>query len=47
MGEYEELGGGNKYDELYGRICYTLNRRMLDAEALNLPTYPDRHNHHF
>lgn len=32
MGEYKELGGGNKYDELYGRICYTLNRRMLDAE---------------
>lgn len=41
MGEYKELGGGNKYDELYGRICYTLNRRMLDAETLNLPTYPD------
>lgn len=41
MGEYKELGGGNKYDELYGRICNTLNRRMLDAETLNLPTYPD------
>lgn len=41
MGEYKELGGGNKYDELYSRICYTLNRRMLDAETLNLPTYPD------
>ena len=41
MGEYKELGGGNKYDELYGRICYTLNRRMLDAATLNLPTYPD------
>lgn len=41
MGEYKELGGGNKYDELYDEICYTLNRRMLDAESLNLPTYPD------
>ncbi len=29
MGEYKELGGGNRYDRSYtGRICYTLNRRM-------------------
>lgn len=41
MGEYKELGGDGKYDELYDEICYTLNRRMLDAESLNLPTYPD------
>ena len=41
MGEYKELGGDNKYDDLYGKICCTLNRRMLDAEALNLPTYPN------
>ncbi len=41
MSEYKELGGGDKYDDLYGEICYALNRRMLDAEALNLPTYPD------
>lgn len=41
MGEYKELGGGEKYDDLYGEICCALNRRMLDAESLNLPTYPD------
>ena len=35
------LGGDNKYDDLYGKICCTLNRRMLDAETLNLPTYPN------
>ena len=37
---YKELGGDGRYDELLGELCATMNRRMLDSEALNLPTYP-------
>lgn len=37
---YKELGGGGRYDELLDVLCATMNRRILDSEALNLPTYP-------
>ena len=40
IGGYKRIGGGDKYDELYHRLCETMNRRILDSPNMNLPTYP-------
>lgn len=37
---YKQVGGDGKYDELYSRLCKTMNRRILKSPNLNLPTYP-------
>ena len=34
------MGGGTDYDDLLDSLCETMNRRMLNAPALNLETYP-------
>ena len=36
----DRIGGGDKYDELYHRLCETMNRRILESPNMNLPTYP-------
>ena len=41
IGGYKQIGGDGKYDELYRRLCETMNRRLLDTPNMNLPTYPD------
>ena len=40
IGGYKRIGGGSKYDELYHRLCETMNRRILESPNMNLPTYP-------
>ena len=40
IGGYKHIGGGDKYDELYHRLCDTMNRRILESPNMNLPTYP-------
>lgn len=40
IGGYKQIGGGNKYDELYTKLCETMNRRMLQSPNLCLQTYP-------
>lgn len=37
---YKELGGDDRYDELWTSVCQTMNRRILKSQSLNLPTYP-------
>lgn len=41
IGGYKQIGGDGKYDDLYRRLCETMNRRLLDTPNMNLPTYPD------
>jgi len=40
IGGYKQLGGGDKYNELYHQLCETMNRRILESPNMNLPTYP-------
>ena len=40
IGGYKHIGGGSKYDELYHKLCETMNRRILESPNMNLPTYP-------
>ena len=40
IGGYKHIGGGDKYDELYHKLCETMNRRILESPNMNLPTYP-------
>ena len=40
IGGYKHIGGGDKYDELYHRLCETMNLRILESPNMNLPTYP-------
>lgn len=37
---YKQIGGTSKYDKLLSSLCSTMNRRLLNRSALNLPTYP-------
>lgn len=37
---YKQIGGGNKYDDLYHSLCKAMNRRICQSPILNLPTYP-------
>jgi hypothetical protein len=41
IGNYKKICESNKYDALYDSICETMNRRILDSEIMNLPTYPN------
>ena len=38
---YKTAGGDDKYDNLYYRLCSTLNWRMREIPTLNLQTYPN------
>lgn len=38
---YKAVGGGDKYDDWYFRLCSTLNWRMKKSPTLNLLTYPN------
>lgn len=40
IGGYKQIGGDGKYDELYHKLCETMNRRVLESPNMNLPTYP-------
>lgn len=37
---YKQVGGDNRYDQLYHSVCATMNRRLLASTGLNLQTYP-------
>ena len=37
---YKKAGGDGKYDELLASLCRTINRRIHESVAMNLPTYP-------
>ena len=37
---YKQLGGDSKYDKLLSDLCRTMNRRILNSDSMNLPTYP-------
>ena len=41
IGRYKQIGGDNKFDNLYHSLCATMNRRILQSPILNLPSYPD------
>ena len=38
---YKTAGGDDKYDDLYYKLCSTLNWRMKESPTLNLQTYPN------
>ena len=40
MGRYKEIGGDEKYDDMYYSLCNAMNRRIRQSECLNQPTYP-------
>lgn len=40
ISNYKDAGGNDKYDSLYHKLCETMNRRLLQSDILNLPTYP-------
>ena len=40
ISHYKFLGGGGKYDKLFQKLCFTMNRRMFHYESLCLQTYP-------
>lgn len=37
---YKQLDGDSKYDKLLSDLCRTMNRRILNSDSMNLPTYP-------
>lgn len=37
---YKQISGDSKYDKLLSSLCRTMNRRILNQNGLNLPTYP-------
>lgn len=37
---YKQIGGSNKYDDLFHELCSTMNRRLLSSPNMNLETYP-------
>lgn len=41
ISRYKQIGGDNKYDELYHSLCEAMNRRIRQSPYLNLPTYPE------
>jgi hypothetical protein len=40
ISHYKFLGSGDKYDNLFQKLCATMNRRMFQHESLCLQTYP-------
>ena len=39
---YRLAGGSDKYDDLYGRCCEAMNRRMLRHKDMNLLSFPNK-----
>ena len=37
---YKKAGGDGKYDRMLDSLCRTMNRRICESKAMNLPTYP-------
>ena len=37
---YKQVGGDDRYDQLYHSVCATMHRRLLASTGLNLQTYP-------
>ena len=37
---YKKAGGDGKYDKMLASLCRTMNRRIHESKAMNLPTYP-------
>jgi len=40
IGNYREIGGDDGYNALHDSLCEAMNRRIVNSELLNLPTYP-------
>lgn len=40
IGNYRKIGGGDNYNALQDSLCEAMNRRILESECMNLPTYP-------
>lgn len=40
IGNYRKIGGGDNYNALHDSLCKAMNRRILESECMNLPTYP-------
>lgn len=40
IGNYRQMGGGDKFNALHDSLCEAMNRRILTSECMNLPTYP-------
>lgn len=40
IGNYRKIGGSCKYNCLHDSICEAMNRRIVNSEIMNLPTYP-------
>ena len=41
ISRFKQIGGDNKYDDIYHSLCKAMNRRLRQSPYLNLPTYPD------
>ena len=41
ISRYKQIGGDNRYDDIYHSLCKAMNRRIRQSPYLNLPTYPD------
>lgn len=43
ISNYKMAGGDNRYDELFHKLCETLNRRMIESKYnLNLLSFPNK-----
>ena len=43
ISRYKQIGGDNKYDDVYHSLCKAMNRRIRQSPYLNLPTYPEEY----
>ena len=43
ISRYKQIGGDNKYDNVYHSLCKAMNRRIRQSPYLNLPTYPEEY----
>ena len=41
IGNYRRIGGDDRYDHLHDSICRTMNRRIVQSQVMNIPTYPE------
>ncbi len=40
ISNYKQIGGDQRFDELYHDLCKAMNRRICGSKTMNLPTYP-------
>lgn len=43
ISRYKQIGGDNKFDDMYHELCEAMNRRIRQSPYLNLPTYPEEY----